>query len=169
MNGSETEICAEVGNAYLDISNLIPHQRPFNPYSFAFSTSSPDPSGHPWKFFEHLSGFVCYQRYMALRVKELRKARGLSQEKLARLAGVSRSQLSEIETERKPANTRRLAAIAAALGVPVEALFATTSPVTTSVDEGHQAEILQLMHKMGSEDLKTLLRIARAMAAESPC
>lgn len=94
---------------------------------------------------------------MPLRVKELRKERGLSQEQLAAMAGVSRSQLSEIETEAKPANTLRLASIARALGVPVHDLFASPN------GESYEAVVLDLMRAMSDEDRKALLHYARAM------
>lgn len=60
---------------------------------------------------------------MTLKIRALRIAAGLSQQMLAEKAGISRSQLSEIETEAKPANTLRLNSIASALGVQVEDLF----------------------------------------------
>lgn len=95
---------------------------------------------------------------MGLRIKELRQAKGLSQQLLAEMAGVSRSQLSEIENERKPANTLRLAAIARALDTTVEDLF----------DYGDKAEsyrrvILDLMRLMDPEDRDALIRHAEAL------
>lgn len=97
---------------------------------------------------------------MALRIRLLRRGRGLSQARLAALAGLSRSQLSEIESEAKPANTRRLEAIAMALGVGVEQLF-------EPVGESAQAEeILALIRQMSSEDRASFLRIARALAGQ---
>jgi transcriptional regulator with XRE-family HTH domain len=95
---------------------------------------------------------------MVLRVKEIRKAKGLSQEQLAALAGVSRSQLSEIETEAKPANTLRLAAIARVLGVDVHELFASPT------GESEQSLMAGLMRDMSAEDRKSLIHYARALA-----
>jgi transcriptional regulator with XRE-family HTH domain len=95
---------------------------------------------------------------MALRVKEFRKAKGMSQEQLAAKAGVSRSQLSEIETEAKPANTLRLGSIARALGVEVHELFAGPT------SEGEQALVADLMRGMSPEDRKALIHYARALA-----
>jgi transcriptional regulator with XRE-family HTH domain len=64
---------------------------------------------------------------MSLRIKEIRKALGISQQVLADRCGMSRNHLSEIESEKKPANTLRLTAIAAAMGVPVADLSSRTS------------------------------------------
>jgi len=62
------------------------------------------------------------------RVRELRLARGLSQEELAFRAGVHRTYLGGIERgERNPA-LRNIAAIAAALGVSLPELFRFDNP-----------------------------------------
>lgn len=98
---------------------------------------------------------------MSLRIKELREQRGLSQVTLAGMAGMSRSQLSEIETETKPATQRRLRAIASALGVEVPALF------SRDAREAYRGEIEALMRYMSEQDRMTLLRMARALVQES--
>ena len=57
------------------------------------------------------------------RVRELRQAKGLSQEELAHRAGVHRTYLGGIERgERNPA-LRNIAALAEALGLTLEELF----------------------------------------------
>lgn len=107
-----------------------------------------------------------YQYYalpMALRIKHLRTTAGLSQSDLAEMASISRSQLSEIENEAKPANTRRLSAIAAALGVQVEDLFDKTSDKPL-----YLIELEGLLPQLSSADRDALLRLARTMAASGP-
>jgi transcriptional regulator with XRE-family HTH domain len=107
-----------------------------------------------------VNGQVLYPVGMALRIKELRKAANLSQEELGKMAGVSRSQLSEIENEQKPANTLRLRAIANALGVPVEELFAPAD------DQGQRAIILMLFDRITDpDDRQALVRHAEALAS----
>ena len=70
---------------------------------------------------------------------------------------MSRSQLAMIEQETRPANTLRLNAIAAALGVSPEALF----------DTGQTGgRILDLFGKLSEEDQVVLLRMAEALAAK---
>ncbi|WP_227419964.1 helix-turn-helix domain-containing protein [Roseitranquillus sediminis] len=61
-----------------------------------------------------------------LRIRSIRKERRISQESLAAIAGLSRSQLSEIETSRTPVNTVRLRSIARALEVEPADLFASS-------------------------------------------
>jgi transcriptional regulator with XRE-family HTH domain len=95
---------------------------------------------------------------MALRIRAIRTERGLSQQLLADKAGLSRSQLSEIENEAKPANTLRLNAIAAALGVEVNELF------EGNAIPAYQKELSDLIDAMGEADRELLLQTARALA-----
>ena len=99
-----------------------------------------------------------YTANMALRIKELREAKGLTQTQLAEMARLSRSQLSEIETEKKPANTLRLSSIAKALGVEVDELFSPTSM------DSYKALILDLMQGMDAQDRESLINHAKALA-----
>ncbi|HBT01609.1 MAG TPA: XRE family transcriptional regulator [Citreicella sp.] len=94
---------------------------------------------------------------MGLRIKELREAKGWTQLELAERASMSRTQLTMIENETRPANTLRLNAIAAALGVPTEALF--ESDTKTS-------RIMELLRHISPEDQAVLLRMAEALASK---
>ncbi len=96
-----------------------------------------------------------YTLCMALRIKELREDRGWTQEVLASRANISRSQLAMIEKGSRPANTLRLSSIAAALGVPVEALFYA---------ETESAAIMALMPRIKPADRAALVRLAEAFA-----
>jgi transcriptional regulator with XRE-family HTH domain len=62
------------------------------------------------------------------RVRELRQARGLSQEKLAELAGVHRTYVSSLERGQRNVGLDNILAIAAALGVPASFLFTEETP-----------------------------------------
>jgi transcriptional regulator with XRE-family HTH domain len=57
------------------------------------------------------------------RVRDLRQARGLSQEELAESAGVHRTYVSSLERGRRNVGLDNILAIAAALGVPASDLF----------------------------------------------
>lgn len=95
---------------------------------------------------------------MALRIKALREERGWTQEVLAERSHMSRSQLAMIEKETRPANTLRLNAIAAALGVDPAALF----------DSGAESwRLAQIIEDLGPEDRAALVRMAEALAAKS--
>jgi transcriptional regulator with XRE-family HTH domain len=95
---------------------------------------------------------------MALRIKQLRESKGWTQEHLAALARMSRSQLAMIERETRPANTLRLNAIAAALGVPPEQLFESSSP---------DARLLELLRELSPQDRAMLVQLAESLAAKS--
>ena len=67
--------------------------------------------------FENARGII------AARIRELRLARGLSQEKLADLAGCDRTYVGMLERRQGNPSLRILVRIAEALAVPVHALF----------------------------------------------
>jgi transcriptional regulator with XRE-family HTH domain len=60
---------------------------------------------------------------MAMRLKTLRKARGVSQEALAKRAGISRTYLARLETARQDPTLSTLEKLAKALKVPIEKLL----------------------------------------------
>ena len=62
------------------------------------------------------------------RVRDLRQARGLSQEKLAELAGVHRTYVSSLERGQRNVGLVNILAIAAALDVPASLLFTEEMP-----------------------------------------
>ena len=78
-------------------------------------------------------------RRIALRVRELRGARGLSLDALASACGVSRSMISLIERGESSPTAVVLEKLAAGLDVPVPALFddvaPTPSPVARAADQ----------------------------------
>jgi len=99
-----------------------------------------------------------YLSRMGLRIRELRKKRGLTQVQLSDKAGLSRPLLAQIESGSRPANTLRLASIAKALEVAVEDLFEVED------EEGYRRLILDLMRSMTPEDRAAVLRVAQGLA-----
>lgn len=97
---------------------------------------------------------------MALRIKQLREAKGWTQGDLAERAKMSRSHVAMIEAETRPANTLRLNAIAAALGVHPEDLFA--------VADEEDRQIMDVLKKLSPEDRAALVRMAEALVARLP-
>jgi transcriptional regulator with XRE-family HTH domain len=59
---------------------------------------------------------------VAMRLKQLREKRGMSQEALAEKAGISRSYLARLETAKHDPTLTMLEKLARALGVKIEAL-----------------------------------------------
>src|SRR5262245_30276644 len=68
---------------------------------------------------------------LANQVKERRVVRGWSQEELAREAGISRTEISAIETQRVVPSVAAALVIAAALGARVEELFGNRPGVSS--------------------------------------
>lgn len=62
------------------------------------------------------------------RIRELRKKEGLTQEKLAELAGMDFSYLNMIETGKKNPSLQRIARLARVLKVPLFELFIFKKP-----------------------------------------
>ena len=98
---------------------------------------------------------------MSLQVREWRKRRGMSLEKLAEAAGISRSYLNEIELGKKTANENRMRQIARALDVRVEDLLAPR--------ERRELEetLLRLLEQLPPDEQRKLIRIAEALAASN--
>ena len=63
------------------------------------------------------------QRWFGKRVRELRLARGLSQEELAFRVGIHRTYLGGVERGERNPSLKNIAAIAQALGVTLSELF----------------------------------------------
>lgn len=99
-----------------------------------------------------------YKCDMALRIRQLREQKGWTQEHLAAIANISRSQLAQIESEKRPVNTLRLSAIAAALGVDVAQLF---------MQSEQDQKILDAARRLSEEDRATVLRMAEALAGQN--
>lgn len=94
---------------------------------------------------------------MALRIKELREARGWTQDDLAAKANISRSQLAQIESEARPANTLRLNSIAAAMQTTVSSLFSRNEV---------EDRLLDVVGALSAEDQRALVRMAEALALQ---
>lgn len=94
------------------------------------------------------------KRLLGLRIKELRKARGLTQEKLAELVGIGTSNISYIETGKYAPSSESFEKIVEALGVEPYQLymFSPLKPAAEIKKELQAAmdkdeELLRLMYK----------------------
>jgi transcriptional regulator with XRE-family HTH domain len=76
-------------------------------------------------------------------LRRLRTKRGLSLEKLAKLSGVSRAMLGQIETAKSVPSIGVLWKVATALKVPFAALIATTRPTGPVVLRRDDAKVLE--------------------------
>ena len=90
-----------------------------------------------------------------MRLRELRDARGMTQQQVADLAGISQPYYQQIETGKRRANERTQDALAKAFGVPVTSLFVQDDEVT---------RIASVIALLDSEDRQTVLALAQRLA-----
>lgn len=95
------------------------------------------------------------------RIRMFRKERGISQEELSFKAGISAAHLGQIERAVKKPTVETIGKLAAALEVPVTALF--SQEYTPEVDPGNStlAKINAQLSSMSEEEQKDILKIIR--------
>jgi len=99
------------------------------------------------------------------RIRAARVARGLTQEGLAALIGVSRSAVAQWETERAGQIRGNLGRIAEALAVSVEfLLFGADKQAPRAAISGDELALLRLYRELSPEDRAMLLTTARRLA-----
>lgn len=92
------------------------------------------------------------------RLRELREAAGLSQTALAKAVGVSRNDVSQWESDTTQPSTKRLAAVARALNVPVDQILAPSTQLRERIIDA----ATRLFDRLGVEE--TTLDIVAATA-----
>ena len=99
---------------------------------------------------------------MRLKLKEIRKTRGLTLDQLADLSGLSKAFLSQLETGKRMPSADTLGVLAETFAVSI----------TDLIDgEGDSREIVrldELARSMSAEDLRRLVAIAETLADQSP-
>ncbi len=103
---------------------------------------------------------------VATRIREARRALGLTQDELARRIGVSRSAIAQWETDRTGQVRANLARVAAVLGVSIGYLITGESEVgLINVETADERALLSLYRQIREPGRSELLRNARRMAA----
>lgn len=95
---------------------------------------------------------------MKLKIRKLREELGLTQQQLADMAGLSRSQLAMIEAGTRNVNNLRIQQISSALGVSVVALYESSADLD---------RLAQILPQLSDEDRAALVRMAEALAAQA--
>ena len=102
------------------------------------------------------------------RIRDARRAHGLTQQELAAAVGVSRSAVAQWETARAGQISGNLARIAACLGVGVGHLLQGDGPagrtVHASAEDSAELALLRLYRECDAEDRAFLLRTAVRLA-----
>ncbi len=96
---------------------------------------------------------------LGLKVKEFRKQRKLTQEKLAEIIGVDNGYISKLEVGQNFPSISTLEKIAEALGVELYELF----QFTQGKEKDFRSEIIFIYDSLNKEKQYTLYRVAKAM------
>jgi transcriptional regulator with XRE-family HTH domain len=105
---------------------------------------------------------------MGVRIRDVRRERGWTQDQLANAVGVSRSAVAQWETGRAGQVTTNLTRIADVLEVGVEYLmYGDDKRVPAEARLGDEIALLRLYRECSSEDRQLLLRTARRLVAGS--
>jgi transcriptional regulator with XRE-family HTH domain len=95
-----------------------------------------------------------------MNIVTLRRMRGLNQEQLAEMAGISQGHVSRAEAGDDGVTLGKLKAIAAALKVPLEDLFQDRTQT--------EAEIVQMYRTLKPEQQQVWLELSRTFSSSQP-
>lgn len=95
-----------------------------------------------------------------MNIETLRRMRGLNQEQLAEMAGISQGHVSRAENGDSGITLGKLRAIAEALGVPLADLFQSRTQA--------EAEIVQIYRQLKPDQQAVWLQLSRTFASSQP-
>jgi transcriptional regulator with XRE-family HTH domain len=98
---------------------------------------------------------------LGARIKELRKLRGLSQEKLAEMINIDPKHLSRIEVGRSFPSMDTLAAIAKSLKMELKDFFEFSHQKKSSQEM--TKEICSLINEVGEDKQRLILKVVRSI------
>jgi transcriptional regulator with XRE-family HTH domain len=105
---------------------------------------------------------------MGIRIRDIRRERGWTQDQLANAVGVSRSAVAQWETGRAGQVTTNLTRIAEVLELGVEYLmYGDDKRAPAEARQGDELALLRLYRECSPEDRQLLLRTARRLVAGS--
>lgn len=103
----------------------------------------------------------CEEWRMKLRIKEMRRERGWTQEHVAEVIGSTKSHVSEMESGKKNASTPMLEKLAKAFNVSVPDL------IDAGELSGELHELTEIMKKLSADDRRVILRSAAGLLSET--
>jgi transcriptional regulator with XRE-family HTH domain len=105
---------------------------------------------------------------MGVRIRDIRRERGWTQDQLASAVGVSRSAVAQWETGRAGQVTTNLHRIAEVLEVGVEyIMYGDQKRTPTEARLGDELALLRMYRECSAEDRQLLLRTARRLVTVS--
>jgi len=99
------------------------------------------------------------KKQLGLRIKELRKSKKITQEKLAEMIGVDFGYISKLELGQNYPSIPTLDKISHALNTDLSEFFTHSNDSEINVE----SEIFKIMSKFTSEEKKLLYRIAKSI------
>jgi transcriptional regulator with XRE-family HTH domain len=103
-----------------------------------------------------------YQKELGEAIQALRKERGLKQQDLAKAAGVSVAQVSNVESGQFWPSVQTLIAFAEKLGVGVSDIFAFELGPDDRVRAAERAKLLALTNRLSHEELTWAIEVLMA-------
>ncbi len=107
---------------------------------------------------------------IGLRIAASRKARGLTQQELAKAIGITFQQIQKYEDGRNRVSASRLADIARAVGVPITFFYAADCGMSTKLPElmtcPKTIEVARIFSALPYEQQVVFLRLVRSMQTE---
>ncbi len=97
------------------------------------------------------------------RIRDERQKRGLTQERLAEIAGISNNFVSYIETGKKVASLKTIKKIADALETPLTELFKGIPQQKKAKSDYTTEQILYLIHDKSPSTKKLFLRLCKTL------
>ncbi|MEM1486367.1 helix-turn-helix transcriptional regulator [Oscillospiraceae bacterium PP1C4] len=98
---------------------------------------------------------------LGIRIRELRKARNISQEELGFKASISAAHLGQIERGLKKPTVDTLGKIASALGISIQELFAFDAPTVPVKPSATLDKITAYLSAMTEEQQKDLFKVIK--------
>ncbi|MBI4061847.1 MAG: helix-turn-helix transcriptional regulator [Elusimicrobia bacterium] len=100
--------------------------------------------------------------FVGRRIREERKARGLTMEELASAAGMNTSFLHYIETGKKKSSLRMVHALARALGLDMESLF-RGMPSASAPEEASMRKMTSILRDADAKTKRRAIGILKAL------
>jgi transcriptional regulator with XRE-family HTH domain len=131
------------------------------------SPERPHLPGDPEPAFSRAHHEKTYMTELGHRVRTLREERGLTQQALARAAGIATDMVSRLENGHYSSpGLRTLLRIADGMGLPVSTLLPEVQSVAHATPEGAlRARLSALIHRIDLDDLELVVDIAGAVVS----
>jgi transcriptional regulator with XRE-family HTH domain len=99
-------------------------------------------------------------------IKEVRKAKGMSQKQIALSIGIDQAQYSRIESGKVEPTISSLEKIATALGVELSAFFSSQTALEVSMEDKSLIEKAKLLDELDDEEKNSIFNIIEGLISK---